>query len=104
MISKRGYVLAAEFAPRLVVYPDGSEDDGALLAGAIAYLDAHHGLRLSVWDILRDDLLRESALAACPAPAAFSVPAADRSDTVLWYRQLPEYDDPGILFRPYRPS
>lgn len=104
MINKRGYVLAAEFAPRLVVYPDGSEDDGALLAGAIAYLDAHHGLRLSVWDILRDDLLRESALAACPAPAAFSVPAADRSDTVLWYRQLPEYDDPGILFRPYRPS
>jgi len=23
---------------------------------------------------------------------------------VLWYRQLPEYDDPGVLFRPYHPS
>jgi hypothetical protein len=75
MINKRGYVLSAEFAPRLVIYPDGGEDDGAMLAGAIAYLDAHHTLRLSVWDVLRDDLLREAALAAS-----------------------------GALYRPYRPS
>jgi Homing endonuclease associated repeat len=104
MINKRGYILTAEFAPRLVIYPDGGETDGATLAGAIAYLDAHHTLRLSVWDLLRDDLLREAALAACPAPGTVSVTAADRADMVLWYRQLPEYDDPGILFRPYRPS
>jgi hypothetical protein len=104
MINKRGEVLAAEFAPRLVVYPDGTEEDGALLAGAIAYLDAHHTLRLSVWDVLRDDLLRASALAACPPPAVFSVTAEERRDTVQWYGQLPEYDDPADLFRPYRPT
>jgi hypothetical protein len=104
MINKRGCVLSAEFAPRLVIYPDGGEDDGAVLAGAIAYLDARHTLRLSVWDVLRDDLLREAALTACPAPGPFCAAAADRADTVLWYRQLPEYDDPGVLFRPYRPG
>jgi hypothetical protein len=104
MINKRGCVLSAEFAPRLVIYPDGAEDDGAVLAGAIAYLDAHHTLRLSIWDVLHDDLLREAALAACPAPETFSVAAAERADMVLWYRQLPEYDDPGVLFRPYHPS
>jgi hypothetical protein len=104
MVNKRGSVLSAEFAPRLVIYPDGGEDDGAVLAGAIAYLDAHHTLRLSVWDVLRDDLLRETALAACPPPGTFSVTAADRTDTVRWYAQYSEYDDPGILFRPYRPT
>lgn len=104
MINKRGCVLSAEFAPRLVIYPDGDEDDGAVLAGAIAYLDAHHTLRLSVWDVLRDELLRGGALAACPAPGTFCVAAADRADMVLWYGQFPEYDDPGVLFRPYRPS
>jgi hypothetical protein len=104
MINKRGYILSAEFAPRLVIYPDGSEADGAVLAGAIAYLDAHHTLRLSVWDLLRDDLLREAALAACPASGTFAVTAADHADMVQWYGQFAEYDDPGILFRPYRPT
>ncbi len=104
MINKRGCVLSTEFAPRLVIYPDGGEDDGAVLAGAIAYLDAYHTLRLSVWDVLRDDLLREAALTACPAPGTFTVSASERADMVLWYRQFPEYDDPGVLFRPYRPS
>jgi hypothetical protein len=104
MVNKRGYVLAAEFAPRLVVYPDGGEDDGDVLSGALAYLDARHTLRLSVWDVLRDDLLREAARTACPAPRSFSVTAADRADMVSWYWQLPEYDDPRILFRPFRPS
>ena len=68
MPNKRGNILSAEFAPRLVVHPDGSEDDGALLTGTIAYLDAHHTLRLSAWDVLRDALLRGVAMTARPAP------------------------------------
>jgi len=103
MPNKRGNILSAEFAPRLVVHPDGSEDDGALLAGAIAYLDAHHTLRLSVWDLLRDALLRGVAMTARPAPSRFSVSASDRVDTVSWYGRNTEYDDPDVL-RPYRPS
>jgi hypothetical protein len=104
MVNKRGYVLAAEFAPKLVIHPDGTDHDGAFLAGAIAYLDAHHTLRLSVWDILADGLLRQAALAARPEPTSFAVTAEDRADKVLWYRQNPEYDDPGILLRPFHPS
>jgi hypothetical protein len=103
MPNKRGNILSAEFAPRLVVHPDGSEDDGALLAGAIAYLDAHHTLRLSVWDLLRDALLRGVAMTARPAPSRFSVPVSDRTDKVSWYGRNTEYDDPDVL-RPYRPS
>ena len=54
--------------------------------GAIAYLDAHHTLRLSVWDLLRDDLLRGGRgwwqrRAARP----FSVTASDRADMLHWY-------------------
>ena len=103
MPNKRGNILSAEFAPRLVVHPDGSEDDGALLAGAIAYLDAHHTLRLSVWDLLRDALLRGVAMTARSAPSRFSVSASDRADTVSWYGRNTEYDDPDVL-RPYCPS
>jgi hypothetical protein len=103
MPNKRGNILSAEFAPRLVVHPDGSEDDGALLAGAIAYLDAHHTLRLSVWDLLRDGLLRGVAMTARSAPNRFSVSASDRADTVSWYGRNTEYDDPSVL-RPYRPG
>jgi len=99
---KLGNVLAAEFAPRLVVYPDGSEDDGALLIGAIAYLDAHHTLRLSLWDLLRDDLLREAALVARRAPRPFSVTASDRADMLHWYGRPSEYDD--VLFHLFCPS
>jgi hypothetical protein len=103
MPNKRGNILSAEFAPRLVVHPDGNEDDGALLAGAIAYLDAHHTLRLSVWDVLCDALLRGVAMTARSAPRRFSVSASDRADTVSWYGRNTEYDDPDVL-RPYHPS
>ena len=103
MPNKRGVILSAEFAPRLVVHPDGSEDDGNLLTGAIAYLDAHHTLRLSVWDLLGDALLRGVATTARPAPTQFSVSPSDHTDMVSWYGRNTEYDDPDVL-RPYRPS
>ena len=50
---------------------DGTEDDGAALTSALAYLDAHHTLRLSVWDLLGDGLLREVAMATPAGGAAF---------------------------------
>ena len=74
MPNKRGTILSADFAPRLVLHPDGSEDDGLLLTGALAYLDAHHTLRFSVWDVLRDALLRAVALTARPASKPFPFP------------------------------
>jgi hypothetical protein len=104
MITKRGYVLSAEFAPRLIVQPDGTEDDGTALAGALAYLDAHHTLRLSVWDVLSDALLREAATATPVAPRSFSASAADRADMVRWHAQYAEYVDTDALLRHYRPS
>ena len=103
MPNKRGTILSAEFAPRLVVHPDGSEDDGLLLTGAIAYLDAHHTLRFSVWDLLRDALLRAVAMTAPPAPQPFALSASDRTDMVSWYGRNTEYDEPDVL-RPYRPT
>jgi hypothetical protein len=86
-----------------VVHPDGSEDDGLLLTGAIAYLDARHTLRFSVWDLLRDALLRAVAMTAPAAPEPFALTAPDRTDLVSWYGRNTEYDEPGVL-RPYRPS
>ena len=65
-----------------MVHPDGSEDDGLLLTGALAYLDARHTLRLSVWDLLRDALLRAVAMTAPTAPGPFSLSASDRTDMV----------------------
>jgi hypothetical protein len=103
MPNKRGTILSADFAPRLVVHPDGSEDDGRLLAGAIAYLDTHHTLRFSVWDLLRDALLRAVAMTAPPTPEPFALSASDRTDLVSWYGRNTEYDEPDVL-RPYRPS
>ena len=103
MPNKRGTILSAEFAPRLVVHPDGSEDDGLLLTGALAYLDARHTLRLSVWDLLRDALLRAVAMTAPTAPGPFSLSASDRTDMVSWYGRNTEYDEPDVL-RPYRPT
>jgi hypothetical protein len=103
--NKRGYVISAEFTPRLIIYPDGTEDDGAVLASALAYLDAHHTLRLSVWDVLSDALLRGAVAAATPATASpFSVSASDRADMVRWYTQYANYEDGDALLRPYRPS
>lgn len=103
MPNQRGNVLAAEFAPQLVIYPDGSEDDGVMLTGAIAYLDAHHTLRFSVWDLLRDALLRAVAMTAPPTSRPFSVSGSERTDLVAWYNRYSEYYEPA-LFLPYRPS
>jgi hypothetical protein len=103
MPNKRGTILSADFAARLVVHPDGSEDDGLLLTGAIAYLDARHTLRLSVWDLLRDALLRAVAMTAPPVPEPFVLPVSDRTDLVSWYGRNTEYDEPDVL-RPYRPT
>jgi hypothetical protein len=100
----RGDVLAAEFAPRLIVHADGTEDDGTVLAGALAYLDAHHTLRLSVWDVLNDSLLREAASAAPVAARPFYVAAPDRADTVRWYARYAGYYDSDELLHPSRPS
>lgn len=104
MVNKRGSVLSAEFAPRLIVHPDGGEDDGAVLASALAYLDASHALRLSVWDVLSDPLLREVATSVQVEPRSFSMTAYERSDTVRWYAQNPDFDETAALLRPYRPG
>lgn len=102
--NRRGCVLAAEFAPRLVIHPDGKEDDSAQLTGAMAYLDAHHTLRLSVWDVLRDGLLREAAMAASTPPKPRPATVPDRADIVRFYGQQVEYyEKPEVrlgLFRP----
>ena len=100
----RGDVLSAEFAPRLVVNADGTERDGAVFASTLAYLDAHHTLRLSAWDVLGDALLREVAAATPAAALPFSVSAFDRSDKVQWHARNAAYEDAGALLRPYRPS
>ena len=101
---KRGDVLSAQFAPRLIVHPEGTEEDGIVLASALAYLDAHHTLRLSVWDVLSDALLRDVATGTPVAARPFSVSASDRADMVRLYARLLDFDDPGALLRPYRPS
>lgn len=103
MPNKRGTILAADFVPRLVIHPDGGEDDGLMLAGALAYLDAHHTLRISVWDLLRDGLLRAVAMTAPPASRPFALPASDCRDMVSWYGRNTEYLEPDVL-RPYRPT
>ena len=104
VINKRGYVLSAEFGPRLVVYPDGTEDTGDHLTSALAYLSAHHTVRLTVWDILADALLRASSSAARIPVRPFSVSDQDRQDMGRWYTQLIEFEDMGALLSPYRPS
>ena len=104
MINKRGYVISAEFAPQLIVHPDGTEDVGAVLASALAYLSAHHTLRLSVWDVLSDALLRHATATGRVPARPFTVSASERADTVAWYSQLLEYDDIDTLLSPYRPS
>jgi len=102
--NKRGLVLASTFAPTLIVHPDGREEDGALIEGALAYLDAHHTLKLSAWDLLQDELLRATA-ASVPLPVkVFSLKPSERDDMLRWYAELPEYDDPAVLFQPYRPT
>jgi hypothetical protein len=102
--SRRGYVLAAEFEPSLVVYPDGTEDDGRALSSALAYLDANHTLRLSVWSVLGDALLREVATSTRVTSTSFSMPAQDRFDKVRWYAQQARFEPVAALFSPYRPT
>lgn len=102
--NKRGYVLSAEFAPRLIVHPDGTEDDGTVLSSALAYLNAHHTLRLSAWDVLTDALMRDVAAATPVAERPFSVSASDRAEMVRWYARYADYEDGAALLRPYRPS
>jgi hypothetical protein len=102
--NKRGLVLSADFGPQLVVQPDGQEDAGRLLASGLAYLDARHTLRFSIWDLLDDALLRNAASATTVTTTSFALSDFDRDHMVEWYAQLPEYDDPSVLLRPYRPS
>jgi hypothetical protein len=104
MPGKRGRVLSAQFAPQLVIHPDGVEEDGARMTSALAYLDVQHSLRLTVWDVLRDQLLGDAAAALQTQPDHFALSDDVRLEAVRWYRQLPEYDDPGILLEPSRPS
>lgn len=104
MVNKRGYVISAEFAPTLIVHPDGAEDDGAALTGALAYLNAHHTLRLAVWDVLSDALLRQVTAAMPSDPRPFTVAASKRTDMVNWYAHLSEYNDADALLSPYRPG
>jgi hypothetical protein len=103
-LARSGYMLSAGFEPSLVVHPDGTEDDGTVLSGALAYLDANHTLRLSVWDVLSDPLLREVATPARAAPSPFSVPVQDRFDKVRWYAQQARFEDVAALYSPYRPG
>jgi hypothetical protein len=100
----RGDVYSAEFAPRLLVQPDGTVLDGAALASALVYLSAHHTLRLSVWDVLGDPLLRAAATATPVAPRSFTSPASERNDMVRWYAQKGRWEDPNALLRPYSPG
>jgi hypothetical protein len=105
MKHKRGIVLTAEFAPQLVVHSDGTEDGGAALASALAYLDAHHTLRLSAWDVLADPLLREAATATAAPTSRFSVPAGlEREEMVRWTTRYADDELNGALLSLYRPT
>lgn len=102
-VHKRGWIFSSEFAPTLVVHPDAREEDGAFLGAALGYLDARHTLRLSVWDLLGDPLLRATVAGMTVPTERYEVEPPKRDDMVAWYGQLPEYDDPMILLRPHRP-
>lgn len=102
--NQRGVVLSSEFAPRLVIQPDGRELDGALLTSALAYLDARHNVRLSVWEVLSDPLLSESAARTSVIATRSAVTSFKRNEMVMWYAQYREF--PGWrdeIFRPFRP-
>lgn len=102
MPNKRGLVLSSEFEPRLIVYPDGSEDDGELLKSALNYVDAHHNLQVSAWDLLQDSLFRDVLLTLKTPSRTFELSAFDRKDMISWYGRLQEYENPEVLFRPRR--
>lgn len=100
-------VMSGEFAPRLVINADGTEEEGAALAGALAYLDANHAIRLSVWDVLADPLMRGIAALTPVARRPFELPPSDRRHHIrtysLWAR-TEGIDDIDTLLRLYRPT
>jgi hypothetical protein len=88
-----------------VIQPDGRELDGALLSSALAYLDARHNVRLSVWDVLNDSLLSESAARTPVAASRSAMASFERNGTVMWYakyRDFPGWRDE--IFRLFRPG
>jgi hypothetical protein len=102
--SRRGYVLEAEFEPSRVIHPDGNEDEGRAFSGALAYLDACHTLRLPMWSVLGDALLREVASSGSLGATSFSLPAQERFDKVRWYAQQAKWEPVAELFGLYRPT
>jgi hypothetical protein len=102
--NKRGYITSCRFAPQLIVHPDAAEDEGVVLTSALAYLSARHALRLSVWDVLADALLREVATATEAETPSFTAEEPQRSDMIVWYQQGAEFEDAHALLRPYRPT
>jgi hypothetical protein len=102
MPNQRGEVISATFLPTLVVDADGTETDGRGLAAGLAYLDAHHGLRVSVWDLLKDELLRSSAASLESAVRESSLAEWGAQATTQWYRRYRAFYDPK-LFRVFRP-
>ena len=104
---RHAQVMSGEFAPRLVINADGTEEDGAALAGALAYLDANHAIRLSVWDVLADPLMRGIAALTSVERQPFELPASDRRDLIRSYSLSAASegtDDIDTLLRVYRPT
>lgn len=101
----RGVVIAAEFSPQLVIHPDGSEVDGSRLTSALAYLGARHTVRLSVWDVLNDPLLSESATRDPVTVVREELPVFRRNEMRNWYARYrsesPDWID--AIFRPFHP-
>ena len=100
-------VMSGEFAPRLVINADGTEEDGTALASALAYLDANHAIRLSVWDVLADPLMRDIAALTPVERRPFELPASDRRDVIRSYGMssgTEGFDDIDSLLRLYRPT
>lgn len=101
-------VLSGEFAPRLVINADGTEEDGAALASALAYLDANHAIRLSAWDVLADPLMRDIAALTPVERRPFALPGPDRRDLIRSYRMsagtVGSAYDIETLLRIYRPT
>ncbi len=105
--SRHARVLSGEFAPRLVINADGTEEDGAALAGALAYLDANHAVRLSVWDVLADPLMRDIVALTPFARRPFALPDPDRRDLIRSYAMssgTEGIDGIATLLRIYRPT
>lgn len=99
----RGTVLSARFGPTLVIDEEANEEPATSLLSGLTYLDAHHTLRISVWDLLRDQLLRSSASRSPTDEWSYAVSSFDRTDMVQWYSRR-AVDDDADLFRVFRPK